>query len=497
MWLENTRNLVHVSLLVVLPAVLGFVTLVSNAVSQLPFLLFPPLASGSYTLFAHPEGKYASPRRFVGGLTAGAFCGWIALAVSARSSAAVQVHAGAVALGIFLTGVLTWALDVEEASAYSSALLVHLVDVTRTAPASVRLSPGVTVVVDPRLLYVVSVFVSTSLVAAIFLAWRSRFYEQRARYLYASTKGDDHVLVPLRGDHRDATAMLGAHLAAAHDAGKVVLLDVVDDEAVARAEQAMLEDRPGTTDGDRSDSSHSPLEESTPETIPEAVADALDEEGGQDGRARERAAVESATELERRAHDIETTVGVPCQVVVAVGQADSAATVLRTARETTCDLVVTPYEERHGGLSPYVRDLFRGDVDVLVHRSVDGETGWSNVLVPVRRAGDVAHAMIDFATRLARETGRVSVCHCLDGSANRREAEDMLADLVETVSGTLETRLSQASIESFLATNAPQYDLTIIGASTDRTAASRFVSPPTFQRIQDLECDVAIFHRGR
>lgn len=532
-WLETTRNLVHVSLLVILPAVLGLVTFVSNVVATLPFLLFPPLASGSYTLFAHPEGKYASPTRFVGGLTSGGFCGWLALETAARYWYRVppndfQIHAGAVALGIFLTGVVTWTLDIEEASAYSTALLIHLVDVTNTAPVAIPVTGSFRFVVGPGLLYVVSVFVSTSIVAAVFVVWRSRVYERRARFLYATTKGDDHVLVPMRGDHREATAMLGASLAAAHDAGKVVLLDVVDDEAIARAEHAMLEasdpaaDVP-TNDGsagrvrrtDRAGGSsrsgpagravrpgYATIAETNAETIPEAVSEAIDEAGDDDAgedtgdMAKKRAAVEAATELERTAHRIETRTGVPCQVVVAIGGTDRAGTVLGTVRETNCDLVVTPYEERHGQLSRFVRDLFRGEVDVLVHRSVDGRTEWREVLVPVRKASDVAHGMIDFATRLARSTGRVAVCHCLESSGNRREAEEMLANLVETYSGTIETRISRSSIETFLSNNAGQYDLTIIGASTDRTTASRFISPPTFQRIQSLDCDVALLHRG-
>jgi nucleotide-binding universal stress UspA family protein len=72
----------------------------------------------------------------------------------------------------------------------------------------------------------------------------------------------------------------------------------------------------------------------------------------------------------------------------------------------------------------------------------------------------------------------------------------MLANLVETFDGSFETRVSRSSIESFLAANDTHYDLVIMGASTDRSAASRFVSPPTFERIHDLECDVAIVHRG-
>lgn len=474
-WIENTRNLLHLTVLVVMPLLLGLVTYLANLLDFLPFLLFPPLASGTYMLFAHPEERYSSPRRFVGGLTTGAFCGWIALEATARywygvPPAAFDAHPGAVAFGIFLTGAVTWALDIEEAQAFSTALLVLVVGVT-------------------ELVYVLSVFLSTVLVAAVFTIWRSRFYERRSRYLYTSTQGDDHVLVPMRGNHRNATAMLGARLAAAHEAGKVVLLDVVDDEVVARTKQALLEgDGEAATDGGR---------EGHPATTG-AEGERTDDRNDRDlaELAEERAVAETATALENRADRIKSTVGVPCQVMVAAGERDRSETVLQAAREANCDLIVTPYEERHGALSPFVGDLFRGNVDVLAHRSTAECTQWESVLVPVRRTGDTAHAMLDFAERLAGSTGRIAACHCLGGTGSRRRAEHMLADLVETFSGNIETRVSQASIEDFLANEAPQYDLTIIGASRDRSAASRFVSPPTFQRIQSVDCDVAVLDRS-
>ena len=208
-WLENTRNVLHLTTLVVLPALLALVTYLSNATDLLPFLLFPPLASGAHTLFAHPESRYASPRRFVGGLTTGAICGWVALEVTAQFWYGVppesfQVHPGAAATAVFLTGAVTWALDVEESSAFSTALLVLVTGATRPA-------------------YVLSIALSTGVIALVFVIWRRHFYEQRARYLYQSTKGDDPVLVPMRGRHAAATARLGARLAGAHDAGKVVL----------------------------------------------------------------------------------------------------------------------------------------------------------------------------------------------------------------------------------------------------------------------------------
>lgn len=61
LWLENTQNLLHISVLVLLPLLVGAVTALANATELLPYLLFPPLASGTYTLFADPEGRIASP----------------------------------------------------------------------------------------------------------------------------------------------------------------------------------------------------------------------------------------------------------------------------------------------------------------------------------------------------------------------------------------------------------------------------------------------------
>src|SRR6056297_1246106 len=78
-WVEHTDNLIHVSVLVFVPLLIGLVTLLSHRTQILSFLLYPPLASGTYTLFANPQGRYSSPWRFVTGLTLGALCGWMAL----------------------------------------------------------------------------------------------------------------------------------------------------------------------------------------------------------------------------------------------------------------------------------------------------------------------------------------------------------------------------------------------------------------------------------
>ena len=456
LWLETTENFVHLSTLVLVPLLVGAVTMLSNSTRLLSFLLYPPLASGTYTLFADPRGKYASPLRFVVGLTAGAMSGWLALELSARfwyhtPPSQLQIHAGAAALGIFVTGVVCWMLEIEEPAAFSTALLVLATDASQFA-------------------YVVTVALSSSFVAVVFLVWREKFYHERARYLYQSTKGDDHVLVPMRGPDPEATAILGARLAAAHDAGKVVLLDLITDAEVADAETELQEDL-ATDGGQRT-------------------------EQGDEEVAAQRAAARVATDLESQAAAIRTRIGVPCEVVVASEGTEPARTVIQTAHETNCDLIATSYETDAGSLSQYIHTLFRGDVDVLVHRSCDGRTRWKHVMVPVRKAGDVAHEMLDFAARLSGRTGRVAVCHCIEAEENRHHAEAMLRDLVETVSAAAETRISRSNIATFLTSNAPSYDLVIIGASQDRSAASRFISRPTFERVQDLDTDVVVVDRN-
>jgi nucleotide-binding universal stress UspA family protein len=81
----------------------------------------------------------------------------------------------------------------------------------------------------------------------------------------------------------------------------------------------------------------------------------------------------------------------------------------------------------------------------------------------------------------------------------RRPAENRLANLVETVTegGTVETRVARTDVTEFIDENADGYDLVVLGSSGDRSAASRFVSPPTFERLRAVDCDVAVFDRGR
>lgn len=477
-WIEATSNLVHLSIVVFVPLLIAIVTYLSNAVEAISFLLFPPLASGTYTLFAGPEGRYSSPAKFVGGMTAGGLCGWIALEVTARYVYDVQpelfqAHGGAAALAILLTGVVTWAFDLEVPSAFSTALLVLLVNADELA-------------------FVVGIAISSAIVATAFTVWRERFYEQRARFLYQSAQGDDHVLVPMRGEGAERTALFAGRVAAAHEAGKVVLLDVVDDEEVADVERSMLlEDAADRLKalGEGKWMSTEEVATMEPSTIEELLA-----------AEEAEAATESAIRLERTARRVETKIGVPAEVVVAVGRGDRVGTVYRAADETNCDLIVTPYEEERGRLSGFVRGLFQGGRDVVVFRSTaenrDVEPRWRRAMVAVRRASETAHAMIDFARRVTGRAGSVSVCTCIDAESHRRRAESMLADLVEAFTGTFETRVARTTVEAFISANARQYDLVVIGASTDRTAASRFLLPPTFERISDVDADVAIVHRA-
>ncbi|WP_435065599.1 universal stress protein [Halobaculum sp. EA56] len=466
-WVEDTDNLVHLSALVFVPLLVAAVTALSNATPLFSFLLFPPLASGTYTLFSDPEGRYADPVRFVLGLTGGASCGWVALGVIdlALPGSAAPVSPAAAAFAILLAGAVTWAFDVEEPAAYSAALL------SLAAPGRAEL-------------YVLFTLIASILVAAVFAAWRSLFYEQRASLLYGTVRGDDHVLVPMRGEHAAATAMFGARLAAAHEAGKVVLLDVVDDEGKASRRNASLAGDDGGHD-DRVEDERDGAEHDDPEH------DGVERDAGEAPRTD---AATAASELEAHAERVRTRAGVPCEVVIAAGE--ETATLRSVAREANCDLIVTPYEEELGLLSPFVRAVFRGPTDAVAHRSRDGRESWRRVLVLVARAGDSAHAMVDFAGRLAGADGTVSACTCIDSERERRRAEDRLANVVETADRPIETRVARADVLEFLDANADAYDLVLLGSSADRSAASRIVSPPTFRKVRDLECDVAVVDRA-
>ncbi|MFB6281844.1 MAG: HPP family protein [Haloferacaceae archaeon] len=529
-WIEHTDNLRHLTVVLAVPLLIGLVTALSGAVDAVSFLLFPPLAAGTYTLFADPEGRYSTPRRFVGGLTAGAASGWVALEVAGRLLYGVPpdelaVHAPSAALAVFLTAVVTWGLDLELPTAFSTSLLVLTTGTTRIA-------------------YVGGMVLSACLVAGAFVLWRDRFYERRARYLYGAVRGDDHVLVPVVGRIDRPTVALAAGLAAAHEAGKVVLLDVVDDERIAAAERALLaeggpagpsdvgeaegagvggpdgRDGPDAGAGTPAGAAGARAETETGEGPAGArgggpasegsgaAADAPPVEGegaGTDGRAdpsdaadadREaatrRAADEAAARLEREARRVRERYGVPCEALVAAGETVRAT--LATADEAGCDLVAAPIDPEAEELSPLVRGVFEARIDAVALRSETGRASWRRALVMVGRGGEASHAMIDFAERLTGGAGTVSLCSCIDSEVERRRAESRLADLAETARGEVETRVTRSGVEEFLSACERSYDLVVIGASGDRSRASRLVSPPTYRRIAglDLACDVLV-----
>ncbi|MFA9516992.1 HPP family protein [Halopenitus sp. H-Gu1] len=458
-WLEDTENLLQLSALVFVPLLIGIVTWVSNVSPAVSFLVYPPLASGAYTLFADPEGRYSSPRKFVGGMTAGALSGWLALEVSARfwyptTPEQFQVHAGAAALGIFLTGVVTWGLSLEEPTAFSTALLVLVTGAE-------------------RLTYAVGIVVSSLLIASVFLLWRRYVYHERARYLFRSTQRDDQILVPVRGDTAESVALFAARLAAAHDAGKIVLMKTVSSETVEQTEAA-LEAADEMVVSEDSEVSSEPITEVVEERLAEEQLHAL-------------------KQLQDR---VTSLVDVPCEFVVAVEDGAAGETALTTAETENCDLIVCGYETEEGGPSPFVRTVLSGNTDAVVFRSSNGRTEWERILVMVRTSGELANAMLDFAHRLIPSDGTVSACTCVSQQRDRRMAEILLENLIESFPNPIETRVATGPVEEFLERNASLYDLTVIGASTDRGPVSRFVSTPTFERIQAVDCDLAIVHRG-
>jgi hypothetical protein len=471
-WIQNTTNLLHLSVVVVVPLLLAVVTSLSNRIQVLSFLLFPPLAAGTYTLFSDPEGRYAHPVRFVASLTVGAVCGLASYTAVTAAYGGIPVgviRPESAALAVFLTGVVTWAGGIESPSAFSTALLAL-----------------VTGEVDP-VTYVVSVALASSFVAATFWVWRERFYDRRAEYLYETVRGDDHVLIPMRGETAVRTAFFGARLAAAHDAGKVVLLGLVADGD--RADSATTEVDTSGLDAPATSRAH--IEE-TRDDGAATVVDPSDVAADTEGSAPSETA-EIVARLEQCAATLRTRIGVPCEVAVVSGPPVGAT--LQAARNAGCDLVVTPYDSEDDAQSAYLRGVFGGPIDAVAFRSRSDRRQWRRVLVLVARPGDTAHGMIDFATRLAG-TGTVSVTTCIDAESERRAAETRLERLVETADGNVETRVARSSVKAFVDANAGSYDLLVVGSSGERSPASRLVSPPTFGRLDEFDCDVAVFNRG-
>lgn len=430
-WLQRTNSIVHVSVVLFVPFLIGTVTWLFTSIEQLSFFLFPPLASGTYTLFSDPRGQHASAWKFVVGLTVGAVCGLAVLQFSATFLYHVQlgqfhVAPDSAALSVLLTAIVTWALDVEEPSAFSTALLVLVVPT------------------DP-LNYVVAVAVSTVIVAVVFTAWRDLFYNHREQYFNRSVEAKSDVLVPVVDGQIEVTAMFASRLTSNNPDGRIVLLDMVPEASDSNSE--------------------------------------IDK--------RNTDSIQSAKQR------IETETNASCEVCTIMSEQSSADAVLNMAVELGSDLIVTPFENESDGPSPHVQELFKSDFDVIAYRPGNSEIHWKQVLVPVRKAGVIAQTMLGAARRIAGDTGRVSVCSCISRSSERRPTERMLSSLVETIRCPCETHVAQATIDEYLSERARNYDLIVIGASTDRSTTSRWLSPPTFERIDGIDCDIAVIHTNQ
>ncbi|MDY7082622.1 MAG: HPP family protein [Halobacteria archaeon] len=117
-WLSDTSILIHVSSLFFVLLVI-FAVVEIGIQTRINYLIFPPLASATFTLFYDSEGIYSEPRSLVGGLTIGAAMGWLSFHLLAFSGSAA-------ALAIFLTGVVTWVTHTENPTAYSTYRVVRV-----------------------------------------------------------------------------------------------------------------------------------------------------------------------------------------------------------------------------------------------------------------------------------------------------------------------------------------------------------------------------------
>ncbi|XGI83235.1 HPP family protein [Halorutilales archaeon Cl-col2-1] len=415
-WLSNTSNLVHISVLVFVPALLVLIIEI-GVMSQISYFLFPPLASASFTLFSDPDGDYSNPRNLIGGLTLGAFIGW-------ASFTAFGYGGVAAGIALFVTGTVTWFGGFEHPSAFSATLLA-------------------VVLKADSYLYVISVLGATAVVGGVFYVWKTRFYDVRSEYLYEHTWSDDRVLVPIRQREDTCITDFAAQIAGAHEAGRVVLLNVTEDENV----------------------------------------------------------IENARKLEDLANEIREGYDVNVEVSILEAELDDARAVLDAAERYSCDLIAVPWEGE-SGVSDYISSLFGGDRDVVVYRpSLDEEKQdsgpWHDVLVPVKGDDELSRLMVDFASRLVGK-GAISVSKIISNESERRSAEKDLFDLVDGFTGRFETRVtnvSNISREEFISKACSEYDLMLLGASTDRPVASRFFSPPMVEQvINKVDIPVVIVH---
>ena len=462
LWLERTSNLIHLSVLVFVPLLIAVVTWLSNTAELVTFLLFPPLAAGTYALFSNPSD--ASPWQFVVGITAGAVCGSIAVAAvgtPTQADTAVgltgSISPEGAALSGLLAAVVTWVVGVDEPSAFSTALLVLVTG-------------------GNQLVYVVGVAASSVLVATGFVLYRERIYERRGEYLYRTVRSDDAVLVPMWEASAESVAHFAARIAGAHDAGKVALVGSGGSPGAAATSAG---------EADTVATSGRPADE-VPAGDDPAGGVSVDDHSAGGVSAGGDVTAETIDRLEALASTLRTRYDVDVEVAV-VQPTDRVRDALAVAADTGCDLVAAPYDPADPAA---LEALFQGAIDVIGLRSRADRTAWDDALVGIRSQNALGRASIDFATRLA---SRVSLCHAVADAQDRRAAERMLDTMADAFGSSLETRVTTRPLVEFLNDATAEYDLLVVGASTDRSDVSRAVAPPTYRGI-DPECDLAVVH---
>ncbi len=297
---------------------------------------------------------------------------------------------------------------------------------------------------------------SSVLVATGFVLYRERIYERRGEYLYRTVRSDDAVLVPLWEESAEPIAHFAARIAGAHDAGKVVLVGAAESPRAAT-------------------------------TTVESTGSVAADDGPIDGRATGvDATVETVDRLERVASALRSGYDVDVEVAV-IQPIDRARDALAVASDTGCDLIAAPYDPAD---PTALEALFQGGTDVIGLHSKSDRTAWDDALVGIRSQNGTGRASIDFATRVAT---RVSLCHAVADPDGRRAAERMLDTMADAFTSPTETRVTTRPIVEFLDDATAEYDLIVVGASTDRSTVSRAVTPPTYRGI-DPKCDLAVVH---
>ncbi|WP_435098824.1 hypothetical protein [Halarchaeum sp. P4] len=157
-WLVRTvagPGRVRLAAIFLVAPLLGVVTAAANTLAALPFLLFPPLAAVSYSLFTRETRSVAWDVPVA--LTVGACSGWLAAvlvgAFRTLPSHPYTVSPLVVVFTVVFAGVSLWALNIEVPPAFAVGLLLPFAGV----------SPGV---------YVANVVAASTFVIAVHAAYR-------------------------------------------------------------------------------------------------------------------------------------------------------------------------------------------------------------------------------------------------------------------------------------------------------------------------------------